>query len=355
MKRRSRFSNSFRVVMAGTILWAGSVPARGDPPEQAPGELPADSIERVPLWPRADAQTPGSNILTALRRGLRYRRWHLQVEPVPNPEDGVFWNIVATSLEGRYGADHPGEEMDYEAYAREIPVLRVPEHLWDEWVDGKMSQAVGIHYHDLQSFDAARVLYTRFAHPAKPNEQGPRRGKQGTRVEGTLLLPVSWWLDQTIVVRVDGKSKVLEGRIQHERGHAANAVKDLARTIAGPNNWDESKGRGQKCRLVWRWRTEKIARPWEGFFSGKKPILTLRTYIDVVPPTRWSMLTDRSVEAVTDRQIKAFNDSLILISERYEKTRAASAEAFHKDHGQYELDRPPRFEHVGAGMPKHTR
>lgn len=325
----------------GATLLVGALVTDGMAGDVAPGVT--RSSESISLWPPrlgGPEDPEGERMLKSMRRGLRYGNWLLQVRSVPGSADGVFWEIRAKPLEVDPTERWSTSDIDYEAYAKQVPVIRAPEHLWKRWTSPSMHEVVGIHFHDLQQSDAARVLYTQYAHPAS----GPDKGK-GSRIEGTLMLPVTWWLDQTIVIRGDMTQSRVRSRVEHEVGHAANALRDFVETIRGEQTWDSAKLEGHRSRVVWRWRTEIMARPWDELFDRRRLVMTLRTYIDVLPPTRWSKLLNKPVDRLTDQDTLAFDNEHILIGDKYAAYRKRSAAAYHHKVGGMEapVDKAPNF------------
>src|SRR5262249_29699122 len=144
----------------------------------------------------------------------------------PNPRDGVAWELIATPTEplpkdwakGR-GAEAatlgPIQRGNGDLRIGEnhklglpFPIVEIPEVLWKQWMTTDLRDVVGIHFHEVASDDLARILFT--LHQIPPEEPDSKDKKvrpaiRGTRIEATLLAPVTFCLDQSVAVRKDEK------------------------------------------------------------------------------------------------------------------------------------------------------
>lgn len=282
--------------------------------------------------------------------------WTYRAVKSPNPRDGVPWELVATPTEkipegwqrGRGGeganlalnAGRGDLIVQRGAINSPIPIVEVPEVLWKQWFPTNMQDVVGVHFHEVVTSDVARVLFT--LHKIPPDEPGtPATSKpaeaRGTRIEATLLTPVAFCLDQSIVVRQDAKKKEASVRRgQHELGHAGVSQQVFFATLAGPQDWDPKYMTGRRSRIEYYWKRERLGRNWDEFRTGKGELAGTRTIVVLVPPTRWSLMLPIPPERVTQKQIDEFNDAIVGASRVFNTLDAAAQEKFHATHGAYE-------------------
>src|SRR5262249_5666666 len=152
---------------------------------------------------------------------------------------------------------------------------------------------VGIHYHEFVTDDFARVLITVHKVPADSTDGKPADPSQpqGTRLEATLLTPLTFSVDQAIVVRADRRNEAaVNDRVEHERRHGEKSLIVLLDTLAGPQTGDAAATTGRHSSLAWYWRSGLIHRRWDTYRGGRYDLTTLRTSVTLVPPTRWSKL-----------------------------------------------------------------
>ena len=272
--------------------------------------------------------------------------WTFRVEKA-NPQDGVPWRLVATPLSSLAEKLKPADQFKPPERILDVPVTRVPEHVWPQWFEAGMKDVVGIHYHQFIAEGLADLLITiHKVPPDGPDGKPPTAyaGKRGTRIEATLLRPLSYHLDQTIVVREAGQADkdrgIADKRMGHERGHGQLSLVTLLATLAGPADWKLNECTGHRSTLAWYWRTEKIGRAWEGYKGGNGQLATLRTTITLVPPTRWSLLIPLEPDEVSQRQIQAFNDSIVHLQQLYAEVDDAAQKDFHSSHGEFEASPP---------------
>jgi hypothetical protein len=224
--------------------------------------------------------------------------------------------------------------------------VEIPDVLWRQWMAADLQDVVGIHFHEMVSNDVARILYTLHKVPPDPRP-GPRpppphAGASGTRVEATLLAPVTYHLDQAVVVRKDARRPELAGRrAAHELGHAALSRQVFHAVLAGPQDWNPTYCMGRRSRIEYYWKREMIGRSWEGFRGGLGKLLTTRTTVVLVPPTRWSLMLEMPPERVTQRQIDAFDDAIVRLGPQFAALDGAAQAEFHARHGAYEESAGP--------------
>jgi len=221
-----------------------------------------------------------------------------------------------------------------------MPVIEMPDALWKKWMAVDLQEVVGIHFHELVSDDAARILYTLHKVPPDGPDGKPLAGEpgvSGTRIEATLLAPVTYCLDQSIVVREDPlKKELAASRGEHESGHVDVSQQVFLAVLAGPQDWNPRYCKGRRSRVEYYWKREQIGRSWKGYRNEVGKLLTLRTSIALVPPTRWSMLLPIPPERVTAKHLQEFNDAIVRIGPSFEATDHAAQERFHSQHGEYE-------------------
>lgn len=280
--------------------------------------------------------------------------WELIVTPAG--EDGGGWISGGVTPPGAMDVRrfrHAREGAEIKAPTNDgpredvIPIINLPEAAWRVRMSADLQGVVGIHFHEFVSDDVARILYTVHKVPPDPPEGAPNveyAGKAGTRIEATLLAPVIWSLDQTIVVRVDNertpakdeRDKQTAYRIQHEAGHSEVSQAVLLQVPAGPQNWNLQYCEGRRSRFVYYWKRELIGRSWDGYQNGIEKIATLRTSIAIVPPTRWSMLLPIPPSRVTQKHLQMFNDAIVLLGEQFAGVDHEAQERFHAHHGEYD-------------------
>jgi len=227
-------------------------------------------------------------------------------------------------------------------------VIELPEVVWRARMAADLQKVVGIHFHEYLSDDVARILFTLHQVPADPPEGATsvetHAGKRGTRIEATLLAPVVWHLDQSIVVRVDNqrtpekdkRDRQTAFRVDHEKGHAEVSQRVLAEVPLGPQTWNLQECDGRRSRLGYFWKQELIGRTWDGYQGGREKIATLRTTIALVPPTRWSALLPIPPERVTQRHIDTLNDQIAMLGAMFVAEDKMAQEEFHSHRGAYD-------------------
>ena len=224
----------------------------------------------------------------------------------------------------------------------EIPVIKVPDIVWTGWMARDLQDVVGIHFHELQAADPAQILYTLHKVPADgPDGKPPAdyKGKHGSRLEATLLEPMRFTLDQTVVVREDLLKKDLaQKRADHEVGHAGVSHDVLLSAIAGPEDWDEVACKGRRAKVVYYWKRERVGRNWVGYRDSSTKLLTARTRVVVAPPSRWSMLLPIPPEKVTQKHLDKFNEAIVLTTAKYAAMDQAEQARFHAEHGEFEAN-----------------
>ncbi len=142
---------------------------------------------------------------------------------------------------------------------------------------------------------------------------------------------------ESIVVREDAlKKELAASRGAHESGHADLSQQVFVAVLAGPQDWNPRFCKGRRSRVEYYWKREQIGRSWTGYRDGAAKLLTLRTTIALVPPTRWSMLVPIPPERVTAKHLQEFNDTIVQIGGTFEATDHAVQEKFHAKHGEYE-------------------
>lgn len=288
--------------------------------------------------------------------------WSYRSERAPSAKDGVPWRLIVTPAGPdafdwqRGGADRPmiaiqaaRAEMGAERSEKDVPVIEIPESVWRQRMAKDLQDVVGIHFHEFVSDDVARILYT--IHKVPPDKadgspiNGDYEGKPGTRIEATLMTPVIWHLDQSIVVRVDNektpsrddREKQTDYRIQHELGHAGVSQDVITAVIAGPQTWNPKYCEGRRSEFEYYWKRSLIGRRWDGYRTGGgAKIATLRTSIAVVPPTRWSMLLPIPPHRVTQKHLQQFNNEIVLLGPALVAADKAAQEKFHSHQGEYD-------------------
>ncbi len=308
----------------------------------------------IKLWPRPEdrqSQQPGVSITLG--------DWVYRATKAPSAKDGVPWQLIVTpaneaSGEWRKGSfktriPHP-VPMAVRSIADEkqkpdtIPVIKMPQVLWKQRMESALQDVVGIHFHEYVSDDLARILYTLHkVPPDNPDGSQPanHRGVAGTRVEATLMAPILWSLDQSIVVRVDKlEEHLVEPRIKHESGHADISQDVLLAVLRGKQSWNPVYCTGRRSQVEYYWKRELIGRSWKGYQKNVGKLLTLRTSVVLVPPTRWSLLLPIPPERVTQKHIQQLNDSIVQLDSQFQAVDKAAQDRFHSHHGEYENTRP---------------
>jgi hypothetical protein len=290
--------------------------------------------------------------------------WTYRAVKSAQPRDGVPWKLIVTpaaestagwrkglgglqilGLAGvgrkvvtvrRPGGDEGADDPE------SVPVVIVPDILWKQWMAAGLQDVVGIHFHEFVTDDVARILYTVHKVPpdgsdGTPPGPGGRHGRAGTRLEGTLLAPVTFNLDQTIAARQDPLDKgLVDRRAQHEAGHAQVSQEVFMAVLRGPQDWDPQRCTGRRSRLEYYWKRERIGRSWDGYRNGVGKMLTLRTSIALVPPTRWSILLPIPPERLTQKHIQAFNDAIVLLGPWFGEVDHRAQQSYHARHGSFE-------------------
>ena len=308
----------------------------------------------VQLWPaqtEEDGQTapqPG----TAINVG----GWSYRATKARSAEDGVPWQLVVTPIGKNaetWRKGPTGKTLPIAIAARKadqgskkapdtIPIIELPKVVWRQRMRADLQDVVGIHFHEFVSDDYARLLFTIHKVPpdnpdGSPPAPGSYKGRPGTRIEATLLAPVVWSLDQAIVVRVDPLRKNLtSSRTQHEVGHSKVSQQILPAVLSGPQDWNPRYCTGRRSHVEYYWRREQIGRSWEGYQRHVGKLLTLRTSIVLVPPTRWSIMLPIPPDRITQKHIQDFNDSIVRLSGQLSLADRIAQKRFHAQHGEYE-------------------
>ncbi|MBX3395283.1 MAG: hypothetical protein KF841_07935 [Phycisphaerae bacterium] len=323
-----------------------------------PGQKP------VQLWPLPEKRAVGAD---SARGGLVIGQWSYRSERSANPRDGVPWRLIVTpagaeAMKWQVGGAHQpivalqaarvgaGEIRN----EKDIPVIEMPQTVWRQRMGADLQDVVGVHFHEYVSNDVARILFT--IHKVPPDSPDgssadtDHDGKSGTRIEATLLAPVIWHLDQSIVVRVDNETTPQKDererqtafRVGHELGHAGVSQEVLPTVIAGPQTWNPAYCEGRRSEVVYYWKRELIGRSWDGYRSGNGgQIATLRTSIAVVPPTRWSLLLPIPPQRVTRKHLEQFNDQIVRLGPLLNAADKVSQDKFHAHYGEYDAPSGP--------------
>lgn len=283
--------------------------------------------------------------------------WELQVTPsIENPMGwirGDAYNGLPSVMDPIAGINPVSRRSASGATTNDkpedltLPIIRMPEIVWRKRFTAEFDGVVGIHFHEFVSDDFARILYTLHKVPADgPDGKPPAdyRGPRGTRIEATLLTPVIWSIDQSVVVRDDvqtnpDKSRrdvVTQSRVEHEKGHAEVSRQVLVPALAGPQDWNTQYCTGRRGNLTWYWRREIIGRSWEGYQRGVGKLKTLRTSVALVPPTRWSKLIPIPPERITQRHINEFNQEIVDVGGVLAILDQQAQDEFHAMHGSFE-------------------
>lgn len=312
--------------------------------------------QRVELWPRP--QKPGDKkTATSITIG----DWTYTVVKAQSAKGGVPWELIVTpSSESKAGwtkglaQQQPGlvavaarATGDDVKTPDTIPVIRLPQSVWKARMDADLQEVVGIHFHEYVSDDVARILFT--LHKVPPdNADGTApadyEGQVGTRIEATLLAPVVYSLDQSVVARIDNewvpdknkREALTASRLQHEMGHAGVSQRVFLDVLRGPQDWNLKACTGRRSHLEYYGRKEPFGRSWDGYQRNVDKLLTLRTSIALVPPTRWSMLLPIPPERVTSQHLQRFNDAIVLLGPTFAATDKREQNTFHAHHGNAE-------------------
>lgn len=307
---------------------------------------------KINLWP-TDQNESNTN---QLGQPITLGNWTYRAVKAAVPRDGVPWELIVTPAgphadtwrKGEPRAYLPGLTAEYRSteqatrIADALPVIEMPDALWKKWMEPDLQDVVGIHFHAMVTNDHARILFT--LHKVPPDNPDGTSGTPepgappvATRIEATLLAPVTYSLDQTVIARMDPLDKQrVKHRGEHELSHAELSQQVLLAVLRGPQDWDPGKCVGRRSRIEHYWKREQIGRSWQGYREGKGKVLALRTSIVLVPPTRWSMLLPIPPERVTSKHIQRFNDSIVLIGDTFAATDRLAQERFHAEHGAYE-------------------
>ncbi|GMU32867.1 MAG: hypothetical protein HS101_04910 [Planctomycetia bacterium] len=300
------------------------------------------------LWPPEKSTEQKTELGVPITLG----NWTYRAFRAGTARDGVPWELIVTPagsgesewkkgqalapLPGlsaeRSGADKPLKDENA------IPVIEMPDILWKKWMSRELHDVVGIHFHELVTDDHARILFTLHKVPPDlPDGTAPESEIYGTRIEATLLAPVQFNLDQTVVARADplDKNRVVS-RGEHELGHAQLSQSVIVAVISGPQDWDPTRCIGRRSRIEYYWKREQIGRSWSGYRDRTRKILALRTSIVLVPPTRWSMMLPIPPERVTQKHIQSFNDSIVSVARQFAEADRLAQERFHAEHGAFE-------------------
>lgn len=339
-------------VSAAIAIFVSVPPASAQNKTQSPPLSTRPGKRPLQLWPPpakttttkpADASTP-----------IDLGGWLYQVRKSSSPRDGVPWEIIVTPSSKNAEGLKQGAIGDYKVMASAVaapgadgkqpdvvPVIRVPDALWTQRFNKEFQDVVGIHYHEFVSNDTARILYT--LHKVPPDGPdgkplpGPQNAVSGTRIEATLLAPVTYNLDQTIVVRHDPLNKELTiKRAEHEQAHSDVSQVVFMAALGGPQDWNLPYCTGRRSSLTYYWKKERIGRSWDGYMNGLGKLLTLRTSVTLVPPTRWSMMLPIPPERVTQKQIDAFNEAIVHCGFAFNEMDRVAQAKFHAEHGEFE-------------------
>src|SRR5262249_28544228 len=191
--------------------------------------------------PRAESERRNDPVV---RLGL----WEYTASRNPNPRDSVPWLLHAHPIGPDAGSYRPEGSLSPQAQIQSVPIVKLPPILWKTWFDRTMQDVVGIHYHEFVTDDFTRVLITIHKLPADSTDGKPADlpQPQGTRLEATLLTPLTFSVDQAIVVRADRRNEAaVNDRVEYERGHGEQSLIVLLDTLAGPQTWDAAANTGR--------------------------------------------------------------------------------------------------------------
>ena len=145
----------------------------------------------VKLWPPPDEKKAEGETGKPLELG----GWSYRAEKSPNPRDGVPWELIVTPVgknaeiwherseswrqltfsvaepavtaamrKAEVGGKDPGEPA--------VPIIIIPQSVWQAQMAADLQNAVGIHFHEFVTDDVARILYT--LHKVPPDEPDGR-------------------------------------------------------------------------------------------------------------------------------------------------------------------------------------
>lgn len=324
--------------------------AGGDDTAGLGGRLGKRKIE---LWPPRGSRESDRPIGEAITLG----GWEYRAVKSDNPSDAVPWRLIVTPagpgadqwIRGPlqkaarprgFGELMPVNQTERPCKATKVPIIKVPDIVWKKRMATDLQQAVGIHFHEYLTDDVARILFTLHKVPPDNADGLPPKdypGKRGVRIEATLLAPILFHLDQSVVVRDDPIQKELaKTRSDHEFGHAQVSQKVFPAVLQGPQDWKIEQCQGRRSCIAYYWKRELIGRSWKGYERDVGRLLTLRTSIVLVPPSRWSLLLPVPPERVTQRTLQQFNDALVRLGPTFEKADKLAQDRFHVQHGAYE-------------------
>lgn len=359
----------YTIVMIGAascMAAAQAEPASKNPPGSTRHSDPRDSAglkdearqRRLRLFP------PSTQPVLPEGATVRIGDWVYRAARA-NPADGVPWDLMVTPVEekadrwqlGVAGQPLPPLEMGRRRVPGDVlrpgmaaprgsaAVIEVPDVLWKQWFARDLADVVGVHFHEVVSEDKARILFSLHkVPPDSPDGRPPAdyKGVSGSRIEATLLTPLAFHLDQTIVARVDPlKKELVESRTQHELAHAAVSQDVFLAVLHGPQDWNVEACTGRRTKLAYYWRREEIGRTWREFRGGREKAKAVRTTVVLVPPTRWSLMLPIPPDRVMQSQVDAFNESIVRVSQRFAEVDAAAQERFHGQHGAFEAAEGP--------------
>ena len=335
---RSTWHKGLASLAVGVLLLTDGT-ARG---QITPG---ANNVEM--LVRPVELNAPANRIRDALRSGeglasgnsirLRDGRWYVRIRRAPNGGNGVPWEIRYENHPESEIQDLPAAQFDPDEHVLRIPVLPVPNGLWDNWFAEKLQDVAGIHYPRMERRNPSRLLLT--VHP----EPTSTADESASRIEATLLVPITWSIDQAIIVRRTAHRPEVDARLHHERAHAVSTVMDLVESIVGPQTWDNDEASGRRSGIKWLWRYEMVTGTVDWYRDGKKKLRMLRTYVTVVPPSRWSMRLAKSRSEITPEEMRAFNVDILNVGARYARRREAQRDEVHKKLGVYAAPELPKF------------
>jgi len=262
--------------------------------------------------------------------------WEYTVAKNPSPGDSVPWILRARPTGHDALAYLAPGAFSPDRQVASIPLVKIPPQVWRAWFDPSMQDVVGIHFHEFVTDDLARVLITIHKVPADAPNGSPTT-PIATRLEATLLTPLTFSVDQTIVVRGHPRDlAAVDERIAHERGHGQVTLKILLDTLAGPQTWDPENGTGRRSTLEWLWKTGPVYRKWDTYRAGRYDLKTLRTSITLVPPTRWSKLIPVPPDKLDPREIEKFNNEIVHLDGRFNLLDGKAQSDFHAGHGSFQ-------------------
>ncbi|MFH1419239.1 MAG: hypothetical protein ABII12_13255 [Planctomycetota bacterium] len=308
---------------------------------------------KIELWP-----IPGGERPARRDEPIDLGGWAYQATRSNDPREGVPWQLIVTpsgknadlwqqglpDVRSLVSHSHTAkllvDRVKVHQEQETLPVVHVPEVLWKQWMSPDLHDVVGIHFHEFVTDDVARILYTLHKVPpdkpdGTPSKAQGNQGRSGVRIEATLLAPIQFSLDQSVVIRVDPLEKEkAEGRADHELGHARVSQEVFLDVLRGPQDWDAHRCTGRRSHLAYYWRIERIGRSWQGYKRGIGKIATLRTSVVLVPPSRWSMMLPIPPERVTQKHLQTFNDAIVRLP--FPRVDSEAQDRFHAHHGAYD-------------------